>query len=613
MKVSDCSFRNIRRRSLLMLGLVVLGFVLFFVVAAEPVGNAVNAPATVMKPEAYGGWVLLPALVAIVLAMTTKQVVPTLFLGVLVGAAMAAPCLPPAESFGDQSFAIRAIRIAVEKYIIGSILDPTSGHGHLKILLFTLLIGFVVAVVETSGGAEAMVRFVAGRSESRRRANCMTWVAGMVVFFDDYANTLIIGPAMRPVYDRLRISRAKLAYLIDSTAAPVASLAIIGTWVGAEVQFIANGINDIPGGAAAYPFLAGVSPMQAFIYSLPYRYYPILTLVFALAVCALGRDFGPMLASEKTALATPPAAPVSDAPAAPTSVAPMNQRSIWLGVGPIAMLIAATLTLLFFSGWYAKAVVDARSGVAGAPAWSTMGLWEQTSLILSNADSYLAMLYGTLFTAVASVLFAVTLGGCSAKDAVEAGIQGMSRMTPAQSILVMAWALSAVSNDLGLGGYVSHWLQTVKFPPHALPLAAFLASALISFATGTSWGTMGILCPVVVPVSAAMLGDLPASDALPLFYASVGSVLSGSVFGDHCSPISDTTVLSSIAAGCPHEEHVATQIPYAFAAAIVSILAGDILGSWLELPWWLALAIGSVAILLVVMLVGKDAEKRFPA
>jgi len=225
--------------------------------------------------------------------------------------------------------------------------------------------------------------------------------------------------------------------------------------------------------------------------------------------------------------------------------------------------------------------------------------------ILNAADPYRSILYGALASAVVAVLISVVTRAQRLREAVDAGTEGMARMFPAVVILILAWALSAATQALQLGQVISHELATRAFSPTYLPVAVFGSACVVSFATGTSWGTMGILCPVAVEVGARLVGDLPHEQALPLFYSTVGAVLAGAVFGDHCSPISDTTVLSALASSCKLEEHVWTQIPYAMTAAAVAVLAGHGVCNVMKQPWWMGLAAGVLLLLLFVRVVGR--------
>ena len=547
----------------------------------EPSGSVVEAQAVVnnpVAPESYGGWVLLPALVAIVCAILTRQVIPSLFLGVLVGAFMLLR-LESSPPTGAGGMFIGTVVSAIEKYIIGALVDSDR----MKIVVFTLTIGGMVGVVGATGGTRALVALVARRASNRKRGQATAWLAGLVVFFDDYANTMIVGPTMQPICDRLKISRAKLAYIVDSTAAPVASIALVGTWVGTELGYIGDGLKDVAANGTP-AFLSGVDAWNAFLNSIPHRYYAVLAIVMVILVAFTGRDFGAMRRYEQRA---------AESDSVSETEAAGNIRWLWLLAGlPILILVGVTGIVLLYPGW--QVVSQAR--LAGQE-WTFKMLFE-------GADSYNAILYGALASVVAAIALGIFSRQATFKTTMDAMMEGMGRMFPAIVVLVLAWALSSAAQDLHVGEVVSTWLNQKGFSIRWLPLAVFVSAAGVSFATGTSWGTMGILCPMVVRIAAELGGAAPSEEALNLFYASVGSVLAGAIFGDHCSPISDTTVLSSIASGCSLEDHVWTQIPYAIVVALVSVLTGNILCSWTGLSPWLGLVLGIILIWIILGLIG---------
>jgi len=557
-------------------------------------------------PTSYGLWVLAPALAAIGLSVLTRQVVAALFIGLLIGAYMVVPCLAADAPFGGDSGLIAGIRLTMEKYILGGIHEaPSQNFDRIKVLLFTFLVAFMVGVIGRNGGTAGMVRVVAGPSTSRRRGALTAWLAGLLVFFDDYANCMIIGPTMRPVFDRLKLSRAKLALIIDTTASPDASLALIGTWIGAMVGYIQSGLDPVfAGGAPAFLVDTNgntVTAMGSFIQSLPYRFYPILAMIFVFLVALTGRDFGPMLSSERRALDRPD----RDLPAGldvPIANAP---RPIWwLGFFPVAALVGVTLAILTVTG-LASPKTDATL------AQDALSWWEKGSAIIGNADSYISILYGSLAASLVAVLLTLVARTCTLTQAMDAGLGAMAHCVPPLVVLVLAWALSAVEQDLMLAEVLATKMQAMNFPAHWLPLAIFVVAALISFATGTSWGTMGILCPITIPLAAKLCGTLPPTEALTLFYASVGSVLGGAIFGDHTSPLSSTTVLAAIGADCDLVEHVWTQLPYGVVSAIVSMSVGEVACAAYGQPWYYAYVVGTAMMVLIVLVLGRKTEPSF--
>ena len=544
----------------------------------------------------YGAWVLLPPLAAIVLAVVLRQVIPALAIGIFIAAYMMLPCLPPAETYGGGI--LGGLRVGLEKYYLNAFatLDQDTGQvdfRHLKNIMFTLMIGGMVGIVAANGGTRAAVEKIARWASTRERCQISTWLAGMLVFFDDYASAMIVGPSMRPMMDRQRISRAKLAYIVDSTAAPIASLALVATWVGAEISYIQDGLDQVRRGVEP-AFMQGITAYGAFLWSIPYRFYAILALVMVFAIGWLGRDFGPMLKAEREALQTPPP---DDTPVV-QGAAPTAGRA-WYALVPVFILVCLTLSLLFVTGWPADGL-DSLPLAPGMPHW--LGI---TTGILKNADAYNAIFYGAFTALMTALVISLATRSLTLGQSVEAATNVMSRMLPTLIVLTMAWAISSAMGDLQLGKVAVNLLQAGNFDPRWLPLLIFISACVVSFATGTSWGTMGILCPATITISAHLMAEMPPADALTLFYASVGSVLAGSVFGDHCSPISDTTVLSSLASECSLEQHVWTQMPYAVVVALVSCLSGEVFCREFDQPAWVGLAIGAIALFLIVLVVGR--------
>ncbi len=561
--------------------------------AADPSADATPAQTPVENPESYGLWVLAPAIVAIVLAILMRQAVPALFIGIIVGAYMLVPCRDPATHLGDIHI-IEGLRQAVETYLIGAI----AATDHIHVVLFTLIIGGAVGVMTASGGTRALVNSFTRFASTSRRGQLITWIAGMVVFFDDYANSMIVGPTMRPMCDRLKISRAKLAYIVDSTAAPIASIALIGTWLGAELGYIQSGL-DIIAQDGAPEFLAEANNMDVFLASIPYRFYPIFALWLVVCVALTGRDFGPMRRSESRALIESHP-DVDDAPNG-GGIAGTRTKAVsaWLAAFPVLVLVGLTLAILY------------RTGRAGAGDTTGLSAWQAAQAILRNADAYLSILYGAIGSLASASVLAMLAGACTTRGAFDGMLDGMAKMFPAIVILILAWALSQISQDLALGAVLKqhivdtdlgiNWLPITVW----LPISVFICAALVSFATGSSWTTMGIMTAAVVETSAKLAMDMPPDQAPQFFYAAVGCVLAGSIFGDHCSPISDTTVLSAVASSCRVEEHVWTQLPYAVVTAIVAMGAGIAYCMHESKPAWMGLGIGAVALFLIVVIIGR--------
>ena len=517
-----------------------------------------------MEMDDMPGWVsILPPLLAIGLALLFRHVLVALFLGVWLGALLLAD-LSPIASFARL----------LDTHLVGAMAD----RGHASIVLFSLLLGGMLGLMTQSGGAKGLAAWASTDTRSRRRGQLTTWFLGLLVFFDDYANSLLVGASMRPVTDRLRISREKLAFIVDATAAPVASLALISSWIGVEVGYIADQFAHLGIERDAY---------LTFIETIPFRFYPILMLLFVFWVGFRGRDFGPMRRAEERALtqglvSRPGAQPASDFhdEAVPDDV---EGRAMNAVVPVVVVVVVAALGIYF----------DGRAKALEA------GLQSSLRAIVGEASSSAAILWATGAGCLSALALSVWSGALSFGKSIDAWMGGMKSMLYAVVILVLAWALGGVCRDLDTAGFligaVGDWMSPVW-----IPASVFVLAALVSFATGTSWGTMAILFPLVVPLAHRIA---PGQETILL--GTVSSILAGAVWGDHCSPISDTTVLSSMATSCDHMDHVRTQLPYALFIGCVSL-------SCAELPvaagWygpWVGLLVGALVMIAAFELLSR--------
>jgi len=524
---------------------------------------------------------IIPPLLAIALAILFRQVVVAMLAAVWLGALFVAGFDP-----------VTATLRTVDRYAVGALNDP----GHASIVLFTLMLGGMVAVISRSGGTHGIVEKLRPLATTPRRGQLATWGIGMFIFFDDYANSLVVGNTMRPVTDKLRISREKLAYIVDSTSAPIASVALISTWIGTEVGLIADSFQRL--GIEADPY-------RTFVATIPYRFYPLMALVFVLLVAWTRRDFGPMWKAEARArrgqMFREGAVPLAD-PEIDKLMPPKGASLRWFNaVIPIGVVIFVTMAGLYATG---KPGSDG-AGMSLLQMLRSAHPIQMLGDVVSSGDSYQALMWATFLGSVAAVTLAVGQRLLSVGDALEAWGRGMRAMMPAMVILILAWSLSAVCSDLQTAGYLVSAVSE-DLPHHLLPALVFVLSALVSFATGTSWGTMGILVPLTVPVahSLGQVHHLSPDMAWTLMLGSLSSVLAGSIFGDHCSPLSDTTILSSMASGSDHVDHVRTQLPYALTVAAVAIVIGDIPTAFGMSPW-ISLAVGIALLYLILRVLGK--------
>ncbi len=512
-------------------------------------------------------WAVLPPLIAVVLAVTTRRVVLSLGLGIVAGALLL--------TGGDIPFALRYLG-QTALAIVWS--DGAPNWGSVNILLFLLLLGALIALMALTGGSRAFALWAQQRIRSRRQAKWATGLLVFLFFIDDYFHSLAAGTICRPVTDRYRISRAKLAYLLDSTAAPVCVMMPVSSW-GAYIVaviggiLVAHGVNDL-------------SPLSAFVAMVPMNFYALFTLAMVVAVIAWELDFGPMARHEADAAegelydaakGTPPGATESLTPACAGRV-----RDLVL---PIATLVLATVYFMVATG------AEALAG-SGA-AFSVLGAFENTNVGLSLVGGALCALL------VAGVL-AVQLG-LPAREWLSVVRHGVSAMWPALRILLLAWLIAAVIRDVETGKYLASMAQ-LAMPVWLLPAVLFVLAGAMAFSTGTSWGTFGIMLPLGA--------DLVMAAEPALLLPSLSAVLAGSVFGDHCSPISDTTILSSTGAGCHHIDHVLTQLPYALLVAGGSFAGYLALGATLSV--WAGLAVCALWFALALPLLKLWLARRAP-
>ncbi|MDC0288809.1 hypothetical protein OAL01_05100, partial [Rubripirellula sp.] len=482
---------------------------------------------------------------------------------------------------------------------VTTIYESISSVSHIQALIFSLLLGAMVGTLESGGGMRVLIQRVSSKIKSRRGAQTLIATSGLAVFFDDYANTLLLGGTMRSTADRYRLSRQKLAYLVDSTAAPVAGLAVVSTWAAIEISYMADGLA-----------VAGINDNQAafemFIRSIPYRFYPWLALVMVYCITISQRDFGPMLKAEQAALMVDPDGDLEE----DDKVAEPYPRLWWAAVVPVVLCVVSVMVVLVYTGIEAQAASEDAAIVGQAEnSWL-----RQAGQVIGNGDSYVALMVGGAVGLLAAVWMHIALGGCRFTECMKGAFGGARQMGPALLILWFAWALSAMTekNALDTGGYLSSILSD-RLNVHLLPTVVFLIAGAMAFSTGTSWGTMAILTPLSIGLALQLDAEGGPDGAIAL--ATCGSVLAGAIFGDHCSPISDTTVLSSRASGCDHVAHVRTQMPYAMVVGVVCILGGTIPAAFGVSPW-ISLVLGTVVLVAVVRGFGKlprETQNHVPA
>lgn len=506
--------------------------------------------------DGFGVLSLVPPLLAIALAIVTRKPILSLFLGIWAGGVIAVGGASVTlagewvgvggvvgELLGGVGGAIVALVWGLNEafgWLVQSLTDEEDGAFHVQILLFTLLLGSAVALIWRLGGSIAVRDFATERLDSQRKVGFVTFVLGLVMFFDDYANTAIVGSTMKDVADELRISREKLSYIVDSTAAPVATLGV-SSWVAFQLSMIQSGYDaiDAPGEPTAF---------ETFFASIPYNVYSILAIAMVGLIVLSRRDYGEMLDAEHRSWTTgavtredaTPLQQVEEELGAPKTENPML-RSFFL---PVFALLVVALGTAFQTGY--------------APGAGVLD-------IAGEADWALALIWGSFAMVASAIAIGLVYGIVSIGEAVDTVIDGFGLMLTAVTILVLAWSLGFVANDLGTGEYVASVAEGAV-SPELLPVVILATAAFIAFSMGSSWATMAILTPIAIPVAFGLTGGFAIMPVI------VGAIFSGAIFGDHTSPISDTTVLSSTFTGADLIDHVRTQFYYAGTVALVAVI-----------------------------------------
>ena len=542
------------KNKLLLLGTVVLICLMCTVtVFAEEAAAAAAAPVNTFIGTF---WSLVPPLVAIVLALITKEVYSSLFCGIVVGAL-----------FYSQFNIVGTVDTVVQQGLIASVYG-TAGN-----FVFLAVLGAMIVLINKAGGSAAFGAWAQKNIKSRVGASLCTFVLGVLIFIDDYFNCLTVGSVMRPVTDAHKISRAKLSYLIDATAAPVCMIAPISSWATAVAKYTGDITN-----AAGEP----VSSLLLFCRTIPYNFYSLLTLVFIVAIVLMKFDYGPMKKHEENALKgdlfTFGGEVVSEE--APKGSTKGKVADL---VFPVAVLIVfSVLALLYMGGFFS----------AGVNKGSLVGAFGDT-------DASVALAMGGVVALIITVAYMVCRRLISFKEAMECIPKGLCAMVPAILILTMATGLKTMTSLLGSDAFVENALANAGSLHSFLPAIIFLVACGISFATGTSWGTFGILIPIVLSV-------FPAGSELAVI--GMSACLAGSVCGDHCSPISDTTIMSSAGAQCEHVNHVSTQLPYALTVAAVSFVSYLITGFIQN--WMITLPIAIVLMIATLFIIRSAQAKK---
>ena len=554
---------------------------------------------------------ILPPILAIILALVFKEVVFSLVSGIFLGGAILGFY---AEGFIGIFTGFFKI---IDTYIIGALNDS----GHLSVIVFSTIIGGIVALISKNGGMQGIVNRIIKFANTARNGQLATWFLGIAIFFDDYANTLVVGNTMRAITGKLKISREKLAYIVDSTAAPVSAIAFVTTWIGAELGYISKGLDNINGEET----IINEGVYSIFLNSLAYSFYPILTLFFIFYLVWRGKDYGSMLKAERRARKGETVNPEENLGDLTEleDVAPVEgiKYRAYNAVVPVAIIVIGTLIGLVITGFdslagqIAEVNSDAQVGGWG-DIWGNLQLIDpnidsfgkRLGTLIGAADSYIALLWASLASLAAAMFLTIGQKILSLKNTVEVTIKGFKTMVPALMILILAWALASVTEQMHTADFLTDVMDG-NIPYWLIPAITFVLSAFVAFSTGSSWSTMALVYPIILPAAWAICTNegFESAESMAIFYNTVSAVLAGAVLGDHCSPISDTTILSSLASGCNHIDHVRTQIPYALTVGGVAVVMGTI-PSALGLPAIFSFLLGIGAIILIIELVGKKVE-----
>ncbi|MGB0589680.1 MAG: Na+/H+ antiporter NhaC family protein [Myxococcota bacterium] len=532
---------------------------------------------------------LMPPLMAIFFAFLFRQVVLALLGGICFGAVITAEFQP-----------LASIERAGVDYLWGTLVDPFN----LYVFGFTLILIGMVNVCIANGGMRGVIDQVSRFAKGVRSTQAATALMGFFVFFDDYANTVVVGGAARPLTDSMKISRAKLAYIVDSTAAPIAGVAIVSTWIGIEIEYFGSVLNELG------PMSNIVDNGYAFFFEvLPYRFYCFFAVALVLLVALTGRDFGPMLRVEQSARRGGTRGPTGYDPKTAEARRAISHVAMkdgvptrWInGVLPITVVVFVTVFGSIWSGSEPYAAELTKQG--REMDWLSLG--DLATAFTKVSESAAVLFWASVFGVMTAMLMSVGQRILSVKEAARAFWRGALGMLSAIGILVLAMALKEVAKDLQAAHYLAALMGDIG--PLWLPLISFVIAGAVAFATGTSWGTMAILVPVCLPLTAELAHALPGAEVL-LFLVGA-SVLDGAIFGDHCSLISDTTVMSSISTGCDHVEHVRTQIPYALLAMSAAGLCGYLFVAMAGgAAWWLCYPMGLSLMMGWLYLIGRRPE-----
>ena len=511
-----------------------------------------------LKKLAIYPWVsTLPPIIAIILAFLTRSIVPSIFIAIWFGS----------WAVNGMTFTgvFTGLLDTFNVFILNTILD----RDHAIIALFSLMLGGMVGIIYRNGGMHGIIQLLIKKANTPKKAQISIWFFGLIIFFDDYSNTLIVGNTSRLLCDKLGISREKLAYLVDSTSAPVATIAVITTWIGFQISIISDSIENISG--------ITESAYLLFINSIAYSFYPFLAIFLVGLVVFTGKDFGPMVDAEKKARKNTQIKNTKQNDSEELKVKENIPYKAINAILPISILIVSMFYFIFTSG-QGDTIKD----------------------ILGSSDTFSALMHSTLLSAFSAAVLSIGQRLLTIDETFEAWYSGVKFMMMGLLVLVLAWALADISKELHTADYIVSILGD-KIPIQILPMVVFIIAAITAFGSGSSWGVMAILMPLVIPLCWAVMDNYggPSPENIHILYSTIACVLTGAVWADHCSPISDTTILTSMASGCDLMDHVKTQMPYALIAGSIALFLGTVPAGF-GAPWWILLGLGFILLVIIV-------------
>lgn len=518
----------------------------------------------------YGILSLITPFLAIVLSFVTKQVIVSLSAAVYVGAVII-----------NHGNLFKGFLRSCDTYVIGTVTDSWNA----TLMVFILCVGGMIAIMGRMGGLQAMALAMAKKTKTSKHTLIATWILGIIIFFEDMANSLIVGPTMRPIADKQRVSREKLSYVVDSTAGPVTDMAFVSSWIAYEVGMIAIAFESVG--------LTDANPYSVFIQTIPFRFYNILAIVMVGIIVFMQRDYGPMYKAEKRARLT---GKLYNDDAHPMMSKELDAMNVKEGVKlrsinailPICAFIVVTLFAMYYTG----------GGFKMHFGFSAI----QESF--GNSDSAASILYAVIFSSILCIVMAIGQKIMTLREAVNVWLGGCKELLLTVVILTLAWSSGSVMSDLGTGLFIAE-LVGDSIPGVIIPVALFLVSCVVAFSTGTSYGTTAIMIPIAFPMAWGVAGGEMNS----LTIVTIAAVTCGAIFGDHCSPISDTTIMSSMGTAADLMDHAKTQLPYACTVAAVAAVIGFIPAA-LGMNPIISIVVGVVALGLIVRFVGKSTKQE---